>query len=113
MVSVLAWRCANALLNSMMALSGLKAAQPEEARSMCSFLWMSKRKKIVQHLLWVRAYINFNERNHRSTSLGGVGGAGGGLASRTGERSLLRCRALCLHPGATRPPASARLGAPD
>lgn len=30
-----------------------KAAQPEEARSMCSFLWMSKRKKQVQHLLWV------------------------------------------------------------
>ncbi len=54
--------------NSMMALSGLKAAQPEEARSMCGFLWMSKRKKKVRHLLWVRAYINFNERNHGSTS---------------------------------------------
>jgi hypothetical protein len=37
----------------MMALSGLKAARPEEARSMCGFLWMSKGKKSDGDRGWV------------------------------------------------------------
>src|SRR5579859_8046005 len=43
----------------------------------------------------------------------GAGGAGGGPGSRTGWRRLLRCGAGGLHPGATRPAASARRAAQD